>query len=205
MRNSNKEILFCFLLIGVIIAFCFYQCKTESSKPIVSGYQSSVTNRNSDEYKSITTNELTEEDSLCLDVSLDTGSEPYNDFYGNGYDCPYDQCSGIRVTAPQESDIVVIIKRNDEKGKVVQHGYIKKGETCQFDVSDGKYQTFFYYGRGWNSNKPMKNGIKGGFVTDEIFSKDEPQEIVSGVLEYVLQLRRDGNFQTEGSDLSEMF
>ena len=72
-------------------------------------------------------------------------------------------------------------------------------------MPDGIYQTFFYYGKGWNPNQIMKDGLKGGFVTDEIFSKDEPQEISSGVIEYVLQLRKDGNFQTEGSDLSEMF
>ena len=51
----------------------------------------------------------------------------------------------------------------------------------------------------------MKGGIKGGFVKNEIFSKDNPQEIYSGILTYVLQLQRDGNFQTKGSSLDEAF
>lgn len=148
---------------------------------------------------------MSEEDKQYLGISLETGVRPYREYYGNGYDCPYSKCSGIRVTAPAESDIIVIIKRNNENGKVIQHGYIKKGETYQFDIPDGTYQTFFYYGMGWNANKPMKDGVLGGFVTDEMFSKDYPQKIESGILEYVLQLRRDGNFQTKQSDKSEMF
>ena len=51
----------------------------------------------------------------------------------------------------------------------------------------------------------MGNGVKGGFVKDELFSKDNPQEIYSGVLTYVLQLQRNGNFQTKGSNKNEFF
>ena len=104
-----------------------------------------------------------------------------------------------------KSYIVVIIKRINSSGKVIAHGYIKAGGTYQFDIPDGTYQTFFYYGEGWNPNKPMKDGVKGGFVKDEIFSKDNPQDIYSGVLSYVLQLQRNGNFQTKGSNKSECF
>ena len=39
----------------------------------------------------------------------------------------------------------------------------------------------------------------------EIFSKDNPQDIFSAVLTYVLQLQRDGNFQTRGSNKGEVF
>ena len=99
----------------------------------------------------------------------------------------------------------MIIKRNNQNGKVVAHGYIRSGATYQFDIPDGTYQTFFYYGEGWNPNKEMKGGIKGGFVKDEIFSKDNPQEICNAVLTYVLQLQRDGNFQTKGSSPDEAF
>ena len=149
--------------------------------------------------------ELSDEEKMYLDNSLSTGTMPYTQFYGKNYKCPYDQCSGIRVTAPGESDIVVIIKQNNQNGKVVAHGYIKAGGTFQFDIPDGTYQTFFYYGEGWNPTKDMGNGIKGGFVKGEIFSKDNPQEIYSGILTYVLQLQRDGNFQTRSSRRSEIF
>ena len=149
--------------------------------------------------------ELSDEEKMYLDNSLSTGTMPYTQFYGKNYKCPYDQCSGIRVTAPAESDIIVIIKRNNQDGKVVSHGYIRAGQTYQFDIPDGTYQTFFYYGEGWNPTKDMGNGVKGGFVKDEIFSKDNPQEIYSGILTYVLQLQRDGNFQTRGSSRGEIF
>lgn len=150
-------------------------------------------------------NEISEEDLNYIDNSLATGSTPYKDCYGANYKCPYEQCSGIQVTAPSESDIVVIIKKNNQDGKVVQHGYIRAGRTYTFDIPDGTYQTFFYYGKGWNPNKDMGNGVKGGFVKDEIFSKDNPQLIESAVLSYVLQLQRNGNFQTKSSNRREMF
>lgn len=149
--------------------------------------------------------ELSEEDKQYLGNSLTTGATPYSSVYGKNYRCAYTQCSGIKVTAPRESDIVVIIKRNNSSGKVIAHGYIKAGGTYQFDIPDGTYQTFFYYGEGWNPNKVMKDGVKGGFVKDEIFSKDNPQDVYSGVLSYVLQLQRDGNFRTKGSNKSECF
>ena len=148
---------------------------------------------------------LSEEDKKYLNNSLPTGTTPYSPIYGKNYRCPYNRCSGIKVTAPHEADIVVIIKRNNDKGKVVAHGYIQSGDSFQFDLSDGTYQTFFYYGQGWNPNKVMPGGIKGGFVKDEFFSKDDPQDIYSGILTYVLQLKRNGNFQTKGSSANEMF
>ena len=101
--------------------------------------------------------------------------------------------------------IIIIIKRNNTNGKVISHGYIKAGATLFFPIPDGTYQTFFYYGTGWNPNKEMSGGVKGGFVKDEIFSKDSPQEIYSGILTYVLQLQRDGNFQTKSSNRGEVF
>lgn len=148
---------------------------------------------------------LSDEEKQYLDNSLSTGDTPYTEYYGKTYKCPYKQCSSIQVTAPKESDIVVIIKRNNQNGKVVAHGYIRAGATYQFAIPDGTYQTFFYYGEGWNPNKVMGNGVKGGFVKNEIFSKDNPQEIYSGFLTYVLQLQRDGNFQTKGSSRREIF
>ena len=76
---------------------------------------------------------------------------------------------------------------------------------CKKLVERGTFQPFFYYGEGWNPQKEMGNGIKGGFVKYESFSKDSPQPISDCVLSYVLQFRRDGNFQTKGSNRSEVF
>ena len=100
---------------------------------------------------------------------------------------------------------MVIIKRNNDSGKVVSHAYIEAGDKYTFDLPNGVFQPFFYYGEGWNPNKDMGNGVMGGFVQDESFSKDAPQRIDDCVLSYVLQLRKDGNFQTKSSSRSEMF
>ena len=206
-NNSNNAGCGCLILIVLAIAFVVNKCNDGDRTSITK--KNEVTNRSSYQRSNMADysqeEELSEEDKQYESNSLSTGASPYTTYYGNNYKCPYDQCSGIRVTAPAESDIVVIIKRNNQDGKVVSHGYIRAGQTYQFDIPDGTYQTFFYYGEGWNPNKDMRNGVKGGFVKDEIFSKDNPQDIYSGILTYVLQLQRDGNFQTRGSDADEVF
>lgn len=212
MAKSNTDNCGCLVFVGLvgIIALIVNTCNGKKETNNESRNNRSEV-RSSPSYQQQTNNNYTEEDviseedKIYLDNSLSTGAMPYTQFYGKNYKCPYDQCSGIRVTAPSESDIVVIIKRDNQNGKVVAHGYIKAGGTFQFDIPDGTYQTFFYYGEGWNPNKEMGNGVKGGFVKDEIFSKDNPQEIISGILTYVLQLQRDGNFQTKGSSRKEIF
>lgn len=215
-NNSDSSGCGCIILIIIAIAFIVNKCngtdsssasststmrttsQTESSN---SAYQ---TSSDSHDYY-LVEDELSEEDKQYEHNSLSTGAAPYTAYYGKNYKCPYEQCSGIKVTAPGESDIVVIIKRNNTNGKVISHGYIKAGATLFFPIPDGTYQTFFYYGTGWNPNKEMSGGVKGGFVKDEIFSKDSPQEIYSGILTYVLQLQRDGNFQTKSSNRGEVF
>lgn len=148
---------------------------------------------------------LDEQDRYYIDNYLATGDTPYVKFYGANYVCCKNQCSAIEVTAPENSDIVVIIKRDNEEGAVISHAYIRAGHKFSFDLPNGTFQPFFYYGEGWNPQKEMGNGIKGGFVKYESFSKDNPQVINDCVLSYVLQLKRDGNFQTKGSSRSEMF
>lgn len=205
--NSSSSGCGCLIIIFLAIAFVVNKCndgdKTSITKKNEATNSSSYQRSNVADYSQ--KEELSEEDKQYVNNSLSTGASPYTSYYGKNYRCPYDQCSGIRVTAPAESDIVVIIKRNNQDGNVVAHGYIRGGQTYQFDIPDGTYQTFFYYGEGWNPNKDMGNGVIGGFVKDEIFSKDNPQDIYSGILTYVLQLQRDGNFQTRGSSRSEMF
>lgn len=148
---------------------------------------------------------LSDEDQEYLNNSLVTGETPYRDYYGSNYVCNRSQCSAIEVTAPINSDIVVIIKYNNERGDVISHAYIEAGKKYVFDLPNGIFQPFFYYGVGWKPTKDMGNGVKGGFVKDESFSKDSPQNIDDCVLSYVLQLRKDGNFQTKRSTQGEMF
>ena len=205
--RSNNGGCGCVILLVLAIVFAVYKCNESDLSSKTKGksevYSNVEKHSNYSEY--LTGEELSEEDLKWVNNSLSTGATPYKDVYGKNYRCPYNQCSGIRVTAPSESDIVVIIKRENQNGKVVAHGYIKAGGSFLFDIPDGTCQTFFYYGEGWNPNKEMGNGVKGGFIENEIFSKDNPQEIYSGILTYVLQLQRDGNFQTRSSSRDEVF
>lgn len=212
-NNSNSSGCGCFILIVIAIAFFVNKCNnsdsssssttTVTTQKTESDYYVSPGSNDSPDY--LIVDELSEEDKQYANNSLSTGATPYKAFYGKNYKCPYQQCSGIKVTAPAESDIVVIIKKNNQNGKVIAHGYIRAGASYQFPIPDGTYQTFFYYGTGWNPNKNMGNGIKGGFVKDELFSKDNPQDVYSAILTYVLQLQRDGNFQTKSSSRGELF
>lgn len=140
-----------------------------------------------------------------LDNSLSNGSQPYSKWYGRNRSCDEWGCSQIKVTAPTSSDVVVIIKRNNADGKVVRHAYICAGYTYSFEIPDGTYQVFFYYGSGWYPNKEMQGGVRGGFLKNEVFSKDSPQYLSNQVLTYVLQLQKSGNFSTKSSSASEIF
>lgn len=69
-----------------------------------------------------------------------------------------------------------------------------------------RHQTFFYYGNGWYPQKEMKNGIRGGFIKDEAFSKDGSAEHLSNnILTYKLVLQQSGNFSTSRSNENEIF
>ncbi len=140
------------------------------------------------------------ENSKYIDNSLSTGDTPYAEYYGSNKECKYDDCSQIKVVT-SDSDVLVTIKKDE---KVVSHAYIKANDNYTFSVPNGRYQVFFYYGRGWDPEKPMKNGeMKGGFVANEDFQKDEPLDLNNNKLEYKLVLQQNGNFKTQSSDPSE--
>lgn len=135
-----------------------------------------------------------------INNSLPTGATPYARYYGGNSSCNNYGCSKIRVRT-SNSDVVVTIKKNDE---VVRHAYINSGSSYTFSFPDGVYQTFFYYGKGWNPDKPMKNGqMKGGFISNESFGKDDPQYLSNNILEYELILQQNGNFSTRPSNPEE--
>lgn len=201
--SSDNSGCGCIIIIVIAIVFGINKCTESKTKSSVSPSAHQHIKPLSDEMS--IEKQLSDEDKLYLTNSLPTGATPYKSIYGQNYVCPYHQCSGIKVTAPKESDIVVIIKQNNSDGEVIAHSYIKAGDTYLFSIPDGVYQTFFYYGEGWSPTKEVKDGLRGGFVRNVLFSKDEPQEIYSAVLNYVLQLQYDGNFQTKDSNPSEVF
>ena len=141
---------------------------------------------------------------LYINNSLHTGATPYSYCYGGNSSCEGYGCSEIKVRTPYNSDVLVIIKEND---KVYQHAYIKAGSSYTFQVPNGTYQPFFYYGRGWNPDKVMKRTscgeLKGGFISGESVGKDYPQTLHHNILQYTLILQENGNFSTKPSSVDE--
>jgi hypothetical protein len=141
-----------------------------------------------------------------IDNSLNTGATPYAYCFGKNKSCTTEGCSQIKVTTPYNSDVLVIIKKND---KVYRHAYINGGSSYTFEFPDGTYQIFFYYGKGWYPGKEMKRTtcglLKGGFVSSESFGKDDSQTLNNSILTYELVLQEGGNFSTSPSDSDEAF
>ena len=144
------------------------------------------------------------------DNSLYTGATPYSYCYGgNPYCSPpsgYVECSAITVDAPFNSDVIVLIKK---RNSVYSHAYIKAGSSYVFNLKDGTYQAFFYYGKGWNPNKFIKTAycgkVKGGFVSNELVSKDDLLTLNHQRMTYTLRITTGGNLSTKSSNKNEAF
>ena len=133
------------------------------------------------------------------DNYLSTGTVPYTDS-----DSYYSSESNISVSTSYNSncDVVVIIKSH---GQIVRNAYIRAGGSYSFGLPNGNYQVFFYGGKGWNPNKTMPNGLRGGFVANESYSKDTPISLNYEEVTYELIPRTNGNFSTKQSSANEMF
>ena len=141
-----------------------------------------------------------------INNSLPTGSTPYAYCFGGNQSCSNRDCSKIEVTTSSNSDVLVTIKN---RGSVYRHAYIKAGSNYTFELPNGSYQPFFYYGKGWNPNKYMKKAscgaLNGGFIESEHFGKDSVQILSNSILSYELIIQRNGNFRTQQSNSNEAF
>lgn len=144
------------------------------------------------------------------DNSLYTGATPYSYCYGNNPYCSppsgYAECSYIDVKASYNSDVVVIIKKNN---RVYSHAYIRAGGYHKFKIGNGSFQTFFYYGKGWNPDKYIKKAgcgiIYGGFVSNESLDKSEVEYLYNSTMSYTLFTVENGNFTPKLSTKNEAF
>ena len=73
-----------------------------------------------------------------------TGATPWENCYGKNASCTYVGCSDIKINTSSSSAIVAIVKKN---GNVVKHAYISPSSNYTFELLDGIYQVFFYYGQ----------------------------------------------------------
>lgn len=133
-----------------------------------------------------------------------TGATPWENCYGKNASCEYVGCSDIRVNTSSNSSIVAIVKKY---GKVVKHAYISAGSSYTFQVPDGTYQVFFYYGSEWDRNKTMNSKdcytLRGGFKSKESVSKTERITLKGQIMTYTLTYTTSGNFSPKSSNLEE--
>ena len=167
---------------------------TESEKD--RSYVGNSLNTGSVPYKS---KEPSVEDDPYYNNSLRTGSSPYTN---NSSSVENESNICVRTSSNSNCDVVVIVKRGDV---IARNAYIKAGGSHTFYLSNGTYQVFFYGGKGWNPNKAMPNGLQGGFVANESYSKDYPVSLEYQSLTYELIPQPNGNFSTAQSSAEEIF
>ncbi|MCF0185353.1 MAG: hypothetical protein HUJ98_02560 [Bacteroidaceae bacterium] len=184
---KRKFLLAC----GFVGILALTSCNGDSKpSPESRNYESSYNSSNT------VTSEV--EDDPYLDNSLSTGTVPYScrNLKGDG------STISVSTSGASECDVVVIVKSGDT---MIRNAYIKAGGSYTFNIPNGYYQVFFYGGKGWNPNKSMPNGLDGGFVANESYSKDEPVSLEYQGLEYELIPQQNGNFTTLQSSASEIF
>ena len=136
------------------------------------------------------------------------GATPWSNCFGINASCQGYECSGIKVITSSSNPVVVIVKKY---GKVIKHAYISSGSSYTFEVKDGTYQVFFYYGSSWNSRKKMSSdecsSLYGGWDYNENVTKDDESITFSpsnrGTLTYTLSSVINGNFNTKPSSIKE--
>ena len=137
--------------------------------------------------------------------SLKTGTFPYSNCFGSRNSCSGYNCSQIMIKNGS-TDVIVSVKKGT---KVYRHSYIKAYQSFTFNVSDGKYDVYFYYGRGWNPNKKIFstecNKLSGGFVSDEEVNKDMGLVLYNQIMTYKLTTTSNGNFSPNRSNVGEAF
>ncbi len=127
---------------------------------------------------------------------LEQGSLPYERYYGTNQTAKTKYNADIEVTAPIAFDVVAVVRKENELGEVVSHAYIRADSSYTFRVDNGKYQVFFYIGKGWMPTKKMENGVEGGFVRNETFSKDDPVSLANEVITYrVSMIQKNRRFK----------
>ena len=138
--------------------------------------------------------------------SQSNGDTPWSNCFGKNASCDSYGCSEIRVITSANDPVVAIVKKNN---KIIKHAYISANSRYSFEVKNGTYQVFFYYGTDWNSRLWMPSDkcgqVVGRWSSNEYVSKDEPITLKNEWMEYRLSLITNGNFTPGKSSLKEAF
>ena len=110
-------------------------------------------------------NEQSEYDTY-IDNSLETVSKPYSSQLGKARTGR----NYLTFKTSGSTDFIIIVKRA-RSNKYVNHIYIKGGDYATIYLPNGRFNIYFYSGKGWNPYK-QKGELIGGFVTWESLQKD---------------------------------
>lgn len=143
-------------------------------------------------------NEQSEYDTY-IDNSLETGSKPYSSQLGKARTGR----NYLTFKTSGSTDFIIIVKRA-RGNKYVNHIYIKGGDYATIYLPNGRFNIYFYSGKGWNPYK-QKGELIGGFVTWEFLQKDGPIDLYSGYGEYTLYPVQNGNLKLKSANVDEVF
>ena len=130
-------------------------------------------------------------------MPLKTGSKPYKEYYRSRTG---DNYLDFKTSG---NDYVIIVK-DYGSFDVVNHIYVRAGDTGRLYLPNGTFNIYFYGGKGWNPD--MENGnVKGGFVSGGNIQKDGPVELYNQYGEYTLYPVQNGNLQLQGASKGEAF
>lgn len=130
---------------------------------------------------------------------LETGAKPYKAYYGKGKTGQ----DYLQFKTSGDNDYVVMAKRHGSN-KVINHIYIRGGDTETMHLPDGNYDIYFYSGKGWDPEKDM-GSVKGGFVDEAPIEKDENVSLYDQYGEYTLYPVQGGDLVLAPSDKQDMF
>ena len=210
IKGFGGMVFVVFLFTSVLLMGCDSR-KDPNQRTYESGYSSSSTATESPQERVYVDNSLNTgnspykskepsiEDNPYYNSSLSTGTSPYKSY---GVSATDESQISVSTSANSNCDVVVIIKSD---GIIAKNAYIKAGGSYTFNIPNGRYQVFFYGGKGWNPNKSMPGGLTGGFVANESYSKDSPVSLNYQGLSYELIPQPNGNFSTQQSSANEIF
>lgn len=198
------------IALGLLGLGGFLDDLSKEGKPQAAEYVYSDANKDTDQfygsdYSLSSTNSNTLDDSSTIDTDYDTyinnqlktGAKPYKKYYRSRTGRNY-------IDFKTSGNDYVVIVRNYSSSDVVNHIYIRAGDSGRLYLPNGTYSIFFYGGKGWNPN--MENGnVTGGFVSGGHIQKDEPVTLFNQYGEYTLYPVQNGNLQLQEASEAEAF
>ena len=145
---------------------------------------------------------------------LRTGESPYNKYFGKGI---YNKNSynKIIIHNGQNTDVIVCLTQYYSPHRTIRNEYIRAGESFEMTkVPNGTYFLKSFFGKNWNPEKSLIDGVKGCFNTLAGFSKSDKYEDLLKIRQtttkysiYEIKLFPviHGNMESEEINASEFF